>query len=784
MAKLSEVKESWTESDLTHIWFTKVLRNADPRDNLELKWEKKNQNGRKDLSISLNGRERCIVEFKKPAVSDLRQHLIQAHRYGHSSNYWRDGKLVPILGVLTNGLEAIIFDCSVDFQESARSAQTIHLNNEISQKKFEQIFKRLAGGELGHSLHKHPISDTRDAANDVVENLSKELLKYYNQFKSSKIQDPFDAMLQMFLVSVLRDCGYIPTRTLQIFYDDGNWGKVSELLNEMLAANFKILPKGKHSIIEAVYQETRTLCARLDRVPPDCLGMVYEAVLHKLVGGKATTSYYTPYEIAEQVLEELDSQINETFLDPSCGSGTFLTAVINYVSNLKKENKTPSVLFEYVTKKLRGIDRDIYACQVAKAMVLASVSSQLDFDPSQRELKLPSLKDTIIHDDLFLYEPRSKFDVIAGNLPWGHIDGKRKNNVLDPVTRRKMGPLTEYETYYRNADVCSLALEHLNTLFIKSRGRLGLLIKQQTLHAADSTNFQDYCRREAIKFWDYGHIPLFGNKASLTAIAWINTSQKQFIKKMYPSAESYASDGISLNSLGDFLQGFQSSADSVYYDISAQFPNDSYVRAVYPTMFESKHLTLPKLNRSTAFIPAGTAPPDEFLSRLSDAQKKELRDRAQVAAGYKYSWRGSEGIDLYRFDGSQKRIVFPRNFTNGERMYAMLDNNGKGIGVTSHTIFIPKSDLDQILIYAILGWLNSSHLCEELRRAEVTKLANGGFGVYPNKMESVKIPESLLNKKFGKFVMKLSKSKNPNMQLLDDKIASICRKKQSSKKAA
>lgn len=783
MANIPKVQEDWSESDLTHRWFTKILSKADPSQKLTERWEKKNQNGRKDLSLSFGERERCIVEFKRPSVHDLRQHLVQAHRYGHSSNYWRNGSLVPILGVLTNGYEAIVFDCSCSFNESAKTAVTFSLTTEMGLARFEKIFRKLAAGNLGHDLHRPPIEDSREKAKDVVSNLSDELLKYYRSFQSAEVSRPFDATLQMFLVAVLRDCGYIPTRTLQLHYDSGNWNKVSELLNEMLASNFERLPNGKHGVVEKVYQETRTLCARLDRVPADCLGMVYEAVLHKISGSKATTSYYTPYEVAQNVLKVLKPTPDETYLDPSCGSGTFLTAAIEYVTSHGKKNRDPGVLFSYVKNKLRGIDRDIYACQVAKAMVLAAVASQLDFDPSQRDLKLPTLEKTIIHDDLFLYDPPTKFDVIAGNLPWGHVDGKRKDDVLDPVTRKKMGPLSEYESYYRNVDISSLALEQLNALFLKGRGRLGLLIKQQTLHARGSENFRSYAKREGMKFWDYGHLQLFNNKASLTAIAWIGIDQKEFIKQMYEEPVSMAEDGVLISTYGKFFMGFQSSSNHVYENWAARNPTSDLIRMVYPSVHESKNFVLPKLNRKIAFIPAGHKAPKSFVDDLSSLEKKNLSSRAQVADGFPFSWRGSEGYEHYQFNGKQRRIVFAGNFTYGSRMYAMLDSTGKGIGLTSHTIFVPNKDTSDEVVYAILGWLNSTHLVNELERVKVTKLSPG-FGVYPKNMDKVKIPQELLVRSFANFVKGYLTGDASDLNALDRQIETLANPKRTSKKLA
>lgn len=777
MRKIPVVERAWSESDLTHNWFTRILEAANPKDILVQRWEKKNQHGRKDLSLSFEGRERCIIEFKKPSLTDLRSCFEQAHRYGYSSNYWRDGSLIPVLGVLTNGLTAIVFDGSAPLNESLRTAEDFAISNEVGLQKFIKIFKKISQGDLGHKLHKPILTDSREEARNVVEDLSAELLKYFRWFNKEQLKEPFDAMLQMFLVAVLRDCGYIPTRTLQKFYDAGDWNKVSDLLNEMLASNFTRLPHGRDTVVQKVYQETETLCARLDRIPPDCLGMVYESVLHKITGNKATTSYYTPHEMAMTILHELKPTPDEVFLDPSCGSGTFLTSAIEYIVTEHPKMAAPEKLFSYVKNNLRGLDRDAYACQVAKAMVLAAVANQLDFDPSQRELVLPNLKNSVIHADLFLHTPKSRFDVIAGNLPWGHVDGKRKDCVLDPSTRKKMEPLNEYKSFYRNVDVSSIALEHIRELFLKNRGRLGLLVKQQSLYGQDSAKmFIPYAKSAGIKFWDYGQHQWFNNIASLTAVAWVGRNQKQFIENKSDRNESLASSGLNVGRYGSFHLGFQSSADSIYKAAALKKVNVGLVRELYPDNASLGHFLLPRTAEKIVFLPPGTTAPNSFLNSISKEDRQKLKNRKQVADKTPYSWRGAEGCKFYRFDHSQSRIVFQKYF-NGIRMRAAIDEAGQRIGISTQVVFIPNKECPSWIPWCLLAWLNSKFLRDELLRLEISFARSNAISISAKKLNSgLKIPQEIVAETFGRWVEKNVKD-GATPEMVETKILELIKRK-------
>jgi len=773
------VTDSKTEADLSHNWLVYLLNQSDPQQVLKRRWEKKNQKGRCDLALSYNGREVCIVETKKPDIKDLPNHFTQAHRYAFAQNYWRSGKMVPVLGILTNGLQAIIFDGATTIKDSFKSKVLLDLTNPFEIKKFCEIFKFLSKGQLGHSLHSAPVIDKR---HQIVDELSKELLNYYHKFIIKYPGFAFDFMLQMFLVAVLRDCGYIPTEKMQECYDTGKWKILSLHLNKMLNSAFHPLPNGRKTIIETVYQETTTLCARLDRVPPDCLGLVYETVLHKINKKSATTSYYTPHELALEIIEKVDPKPDELLFDPSCGSGTCLTAAIDYITSKYPDMRLPKKLFSYVTKHLCGVDRDINACNVAKTMVLASVAAQLDFDPASRDLVLPDLSKTIIHKDLFLFEkyyPRKKADVIVGNLPWGHVDGKRKDEILDPKVRAII-KLKEYQSYYRNVDISSIALEHIRGLFIKRGGRIGLLIKQQSLYAKDSEYFRDYAKKAGIKFWDYGSKMLFENRASLAGVAWVGTGQKVFIEKKYESIDSFAKKGALLTKYGYFFMGFQSSANKVYEEWAKRSPESILVKKIYPASMDSLHFILPRAKKIMAFIPTGSVAPQEFIDRLLPDEKKILESRAQVAEHFKYSWRGNEGIEYYKFNNEQMRIVFAWQFTCGEHMRAMLDTRGERIPITSHTVFIPKEDCPEWVVYSILGWLNSKYLLAELEQINATRLADGGYQVNPASMNNVRIPLEVLNKLFAKQIKDGLENGDLTVDVVDQLIEKSCAAKRKA----
>lgn len=120
----------------------------------------------------------------------------------------------------------------------------------------------------------------------------------------------------------------------------------------------------------------------------DILGVVYQMLLtegEKNIMG----SYYTPKSVVTNMVKNFSFSNNETFLDPCCGSGIFLTTV---------SVKHPSQVF--------GIDKDHIAVLIAKINLLLKYR-KISFTPQVYNWDF--LNKSILH----------KFDYIATNPPWG-----------------------------------------------------------------------------------------------------------------------------------------------------------------------------------------------------------------------------------------------------------------------------------------------------------------------------------------------------------------------------
>jgi len=126
----------------------------------------------------------------------------------------------------------------------------------------------------------------------------------------------------------------------------------------------------------------------------DILGIIYQC-LQKEGHKNKKGSYYTPDKIIKTLLEPVNP--DDTFLDPCCGTGSFLLGAAERIKN---------------PENLCGIDYDETACFIAKINLIMKYPDKV-FNPK-------------IYNYDFLtdyYKLKGlEFDIIATNPPWGALN--------------------------------------------------------------------------------------------------------------------------------------------------------------------------------------------------------------------------------------------------------------------------------------------------------------------------------------------------------------------------
>lgn len=106
--------------------------------------------------------------------------------------------------------------------------------------------------------------------------------------------------------------------------------------------------------------------------------------------------FYTPDWLAKYIVNQsgFDGDVKKRVLDPACGSGTFLIAILNKIYERYKSVQTKEKLIEDITKNIAGFDINPVAVLTARTNYLISLSR---FNFQQTTINIPIyLTDSII----------------------------------------------------------------------------------------------------------------------------------------------------------------------------------------------------------------------------------------------------------------------------------------------------------------------------------------------------------------------------------------------------
>ena len=106
-------------------------------------------------------------------------------------------------------------------------------------------------------------------------------------------------------------------------------------------------------------------------VDEDILKGVYQELID-LDTRKRLGEYYTPDWLCERIVQEFDFKETDRILDPACGSGSFLRAVID-----KLKCDFPNAEIESINDQVHGIDIHPLSVQIAKTTTLLALGKEV-----------------------------------------------------------------------------------------------------------------------------------------------------------------------------------------------------------------------------------------------------------------------------------------------------------------------------------------------------------------------------------------------------------------------
>lgn len=220
------------------------------------------------------------------------------------------------------------------------------------------------------------------------------------------------------------------------------------LVHEVFASNYNYMKSGIHlrqvinKLNEINFNNSKDL---------HLFGQIYETFLSELQSAGTLGEFYTPRAITQFMTEMVSPAHGETVLDPACGTGGFLTAVIEHL----KSTASNVAEREAIGNNVRGWEYKPLPYMLANTnLVLHDITTpDIQFgDSLQRPLSEYTRKDRV--------------DVIIANPPFGGVVSNNNENNFPQTYRTR-----------ESADLFLILMIHL----LKDGGRSAIVLPDGSL---------------------------------------------------------------------------------------------------------------------------------------------------------------------------------------------------------------------------------------------------------------------------------------------------------------
>lgn len=180
-------------------------------------------------------------------------------------------------------------------------------------------------------------------------------------------------------------------------------------------------------------------------------GELYETILKELQSAGKSGEFYTPRAITEFICEMINPQLGEKILDPSCGTGGYLTAAIEH---LKLQANS--------VEERESIAQNIIGWEYKPLPYLLATTNLILHD-----MEVPNItfRDSL-DQPLSNYTEKNRVNAILANPPFGGIVANNNENNFPQNFRTK-----------ESADLFLVLMIHL----LKNGGRAGIVLPDGSL---------------------------------------------------------------------------------------------------------------------------------------------------------------------------------------------------------------------------------------------------------------------------------------------------------------
>lgn len=287
----------------------------------------------------------------------------------------------------------------------------------------------------------------------------------------------------------------------------------------------------------------------------DYIKQMYEAIIPKELR-HALGEYYTPDWLAEETLSTVLNfegiDIKQHFIDPTCGSGTFLFKTIC-------EKRKAGCSLDEILEGVSGIDINPLAVLTAKTNYLLAIIDLLnrnsDIEIPVYNMDIVKFEEIILNEEILDFvssnEPQNeiikyavqdrekvfsqgKKDIVIGNPPWVNWE-----YMPEEYRRSSQHLWIDYNLFRAKGRDLSFSKEDISVLItyivmdklLKDEGILAFVIRQGVFKSAQngvgfrSFKLKDECGIKVLRADDLSKIRAFDNATNSTAIVYLKKGE-------------------------------------------------------------------------------------------------------------------------------------------------------------------------------------------------------------------------------------------------------------------
>ncbi|MHA1109514.1 MAG: HsdM family class I SAM-dependent methyltransferase [Promethearchaeota archaeon] len=208
---------------------------------------------------------------------------------------------------------------------------------------------------------------------------------------------------------------------------------------------------------------------------------------------------YTPRSLIQLMIKNKVTE-QSSFLDPSCGTGSFLIELTLHLAEEKQLNRNIS----------------IYGIDINPLSILATLTNFILLLRNIDEEKQPEIH--LINADALLIDNKNdnsnidsdlsrlktrKVDFIIGNPPWINISGIYRRDYKENLKSlaRKMHILFNAES--KNTEISTIFFNHCRDLYLKTGGEIFLILPASVLNGRQHGYFRYFPGFKGIEVWRF-----------------------------------------------------------------------------------------------------------------------------------------------------------------------------------------------------------------------------------------------------------------------------------------